>query len=88
LEGGKTSRRRTPSVDGAGNPIGPRGLDFKRRGRTKKAGTAARNGNQGNGSTPSPGLTPGGATHLHVMSEVFEDGRGLHAPYPFSTGTT
>ena len=83
--GGKTSRRRTPSVDGAGNPMGPRGIDYKRRGRSKKpAGAAAniRNGNPRNGSTPSPGLPPGG---LHTIVDMYEDTRNLHEQYPFAT---
>jgi len=84
--GGKTSRRRTPSVDGAGNPMGPRGIDYKRRGRSKKPAGAAgniRNGNPRNGSTPSPGLPPPGG--LHGMVDMYEDGRNLHAQYPFAS---
>lgn len=82
--GGKTSRRRTPSVDGAGNPMGPRGIDYKRRGRSKKpAAGNIRNGIPRNGSTPSPSLpTPGG---LHGMIDMYEEGRNIHPHYPFAT---
>jgi hypothetical protein len=86
--GGKTSRRRTPSVDGQGNPIGPRGLDYKRRGRSKKpAGVAGniRNGNPRNGSTPSPGLPTPGGPHLHGMVDMYDDSRNIHSQYPFAT---
>ena len=87
--GGKTSRRRTPSVDGQGNPIGPRGLDnMKRRGRSKKPGGPAsgiRPGNPRNGLTPSPGLPPPGVAHLYGMSDMYEESRNIHSQYPFPT---
>ena len=61
--GGKTSRRRTASVDNG--PNGTRGPDFKRRGRNKKnasnANNAATNGLLRNGASGHmTGHTPGG----------------------------
>lgn len=91
--GGKTSRRRTASVEGNGN-CSARGPDFKRRGRSKKnsnAVSAASGLRNGPDSTPSPGVHPG-AGHLTAgaqsMAELYPESPSLHHPhqYPFPPG--
>ena len=100
--GGKTSRRRTASVDNG--PNGTRGPDFKRRGRNKKnasnATNAATNGLLRNGASGHmTGHTGGGAestpspnapVHPHMgnmVPEMYPESPSLHPhQYPFPPG--
>ena len=96
--GGKSSRRRTASVEGSNGPNGSggRGPDFKRRGRNKKNSTATSAGNMlrnghghghggGADTTPSPvgGHAPGG----QPLIELYPESPSLHQQhYPFPPG--
>ena len=96
--GGKTSRRRTASVEGSNSNSG-RGPDFKRRGRNRKnAGNAAllRNGGGPGGAStqghhlshgpvngPDSTPSPNGPVHPGPLVDLYPESPSLHHQYPF-----
>ena len=95
--GGKTSRRRTASVEGSNANGNGRGPDFKRRGRNRKTGqNILRNGGASTGAAghhlshggpvngPDSTPSPNGPVHPGPLVDLYPESPSLHHhQYPF-----